>query len=62
MLEKNRRFHVTQTMLGINGDAERACKERNVTKVYQGETSRSALIRGAEHLRDLKNKSEKNAL
>ena len=24
MLEKNRRFHVTQTMLGINGDAERA--------------------------------------
>ena len=31
-------------------------------KVYEGETGRSARIRGAEHLRDLEKKQEKSAL
>ena len=30
--------------------------------MYEGETGRSARIRGAEHLRDLKKKKEKSAL
>ena len=38
------------------------CKDRNITKVYEGETGRSARIRGAEHVRDLEGKKEKSAL
>ena len=38
------------------------CKERNITKVYEGETGRSARVRGVEHLRDLEKKKEKSAL
>ena len=30
------------------------CAERGLTRVYEGESSRSARIRGAEHLADLK--------
>ena len=30
-----------------------ACKEQNKLTVYEGETSRSARIRGAEHLKEL---------
>jgi hypothetical protein len=38
------------------------CKERDITKVYEGETGRSARIRGAEHLKDLEKKREKSVL
>ena len=38
------------------------CKDRNITKVYEGETGRSARIRGAEHVRDLEGKKEKSVL
>ena len=34
------------------------CKEKDTVKVYEGETGRSARLRGAEHLRQLENKSE----
>jgi hypothetical protein len=40
----------------------KTCKDRKITKVYEGESSRSARIRGREHLRDLKNKKEKSVL
>ena len=38
------------------------CRDRNITKVYEGETGRSARIRGAEHVRDLEGGKEKSAL
>ena len=38
------------------------CKERNVFKVYEGETGRSAKIMGAEHLRELEIKKDKSVL
>ena len=38
------------------------CKERNKIKVYDGETGRSARLRGSEHLKDLEKKREKSAL
>ena len=38
------------------------CKERNITKVYEGETGRSARIRGAEHLKDLEKEKERSVL
>ena len=38
------------------------CKERNVVKVYEGETGRSARTRGAEHLKELEKKKEKSVL
>ena len=38
------------------------CENINVTKIYEGETSRSARIRGKEHLKDLEKKNENSAL
>ena len=38
------------------------CQEMDNVKVYEGETGRSARIRGGEHLRDLEKKREKSAL
>ena len=38
------------------------CKERNVDKVYKGETGHSARIRGAEHLRELEMNKDKSVL
>ena len=38
------------------------CQEMDTVKVYEGETGRSARIRGGEHLRDLEKKREKSAL
>ena len=38
------------------------CKKRGVTKVYEGESSRHAKVRGEEHLRGFKNKKEGNPL
>ena len=38
------------------------CKARGKTTTYVGETSRTAYIRGKEHFRGLKNRSEENAL
>ena len=38
------------------------CQDRGQTKIYEGETSRSARIRGAEHLRDLKNENPRSPL
>ena len=38
------------------------CKERNIVKIYEGETGRSARTRGAEHLKDLLKKREGSVL
>jgi hypothetical protein len=38
------------------------CLENNSVKVYEGESGRSARIRGNEHVRDLENRKEKSAL
>ena len=38
------------------------CKERNIVKVYEGETGRSARTRGAEHLKELEKQKEKGVL
>ena len=38
------------------------CKERNVTKAYEGETGRSARTRGAEHLKELEKKKVNSVL
>ena len=38
------------------------CKNRGITRVYEGESSRNAKIRGEEHLRGFKNKIEGNPL
>ena len=38
------------------------CEERNITKVYEGETGRSARTRGAEHLKELEKEKEKSVL
>ena len=40
----------------------KTCRDRKIKKVYEGESSRSARIRGAEHLRDYENKKEKSVL
>ena len=37
-------------------------EERNITKLYKGETGRSARTRGAEHLKELEKKKEKSVL
>ena len=38
------------------------CTENDTVKVYEGETGRSARLRGAEHLKQLEKKSEKSVL
>ena len=38
------------------------CRDKNINRVYEGESSRSARQRGKEHLRGLKNKDSKNML
>ena len=38
------------------------CEERDKVKVYDGETGRSARLRGGEHLKDLEKKREKSVL
>ena len=38
------------------------CKEHNKIKVYEGETGRSARIRGLEHVKELENKRKNNVL
>ena len=38
------------------------CEERNLTKVFEEETGRSARTRGAEHLKELEKKKEKKCL
>ena len=38
------------------------CKDKNILKVYEGETGRSARIRGAEHVKDLEGKKHKSVL
>ena len=38
------------------------CKERDIVKVYEGETGRSARLRGGEHLKDLEKNREKSIL
>ena len=38
------------------------CRERNIVKVYEGETGRSARVRGAEHLKELEKEKEKSVL
>ena len=38
------------------------CEKRNIEKVYEGETARSAKIRGFEHLRGYVNKNKNNVI
>ena len=38
------------------------CSERNTVRVYEGETGRSARIRGSEHLKDLEKNRGKSVL
>ena len=38
------------------------CLKNDSIKVYEGESGRSARVRGNEHVRDLENKKEKSAL
>ena len=38
------------------------CKSKEINRVYEGETSRSARLRGKEHLAGLRNKKEGNML
>ena len=38
------------------------CQDRGQTKIYEGDNLRSARIRGAEHLRDLKNENLRSSL
>jgi hypothetical protein len=38
------------------------CRERGLNKIYEGETSRSARVRGAEHLSQFRNGREDSAL
>ena len=38
------------------------CKEKDKIKVYDGETGRSARLRGSEHLKDLEKKRDKSVL
>ena len=38
------------------------CKSRNISKTYEGETCRTGYIRGQEHLKQFKNKSEKSVM
>jgi hypothetical protein len=38
------------------------CTENDTVKVYEGETGRSARLRGAEHLKQLEKKSDKRVL
>ena len=38
------------------------CKEKEIVKVYEGETGRSARLRGGEHLKDFEKNREKSVL
>ena len=38
------------------------CEKNDIVKVYEGETGRSARLRGAEHLKQLENQSEDSVL
>ena len=38
------------------------CKDRHIDRTYEGETCRSAHLRGNEHLRDLEKKNERSVL
>ena len=38
------------------------CEERNLTRVYEGETGRSARVRGLEHVKDFEKKKKNSAL
>ena len=38
------------------------CKENDLVKVYEGESGRSARVRGQEHLKDLEKKRHKSVL
>ena len=38
------------------------CQDRGITKVYEGETGRSARIPGSEHLKEFEKKKEKSVL
>ena len=38
------------------------CRIQNINRVYEGESSRSARLRGKEHLKGYKNKNENNML
>ena len=39
-----------------------SCKQKNITKIYEGETSRSLKIRTAEHIKAFEKQTEKSVL
>ena len=55
------KFHCSSNNVGYRWQCLK-CAENNKVKVYEGETGRSARIRGAEHVSDIENKREKSAL
>ena len=57
-------FHAQQIISGIGGRQWTCatCLERNISKVYEGETARSARIRSREHLSALENKRSDSVL
>ena len=55
------KYHCSSNNVGYRWNCLK-CAENDKVKVYEGETGRSARIRGAEHVSDLKNKREKSAL
>ena len=59
--EKEIRNFCNTNNIGYRWTCE-TCKIKNKNKYYEGETSRSARLRGLEHLRGFKNKREDNLL
>ena len=58
MMEKLK-SHATQAIYRFNCET---CKNKGKVMSYEGETARSARIREAKHIRDLKNKKPNSAL
>ena len=57
----SKNLNVRKKHVGVRWGYE-TCKDRPTIKVYEGKTGRSARLRGAEHLKQLENKSEKSVL
>ena len=55
------KIHCNTNNVGYRWTCEN-CRKKNLKRVYEGESSRSARLRGKEHARGLKNKLESNML
>ena len=58
---ENPKFSCRQNNIGYRLGCT-TCKERGKTKIYEGETSRAARLRGKEHMGGLKNKNPNNVM